>query len=81
MDTTTATSTGTTTARVLTIISFVCSAIAVVFFPIVFGPLAIVLAAIALAKHDRLARWALPIAIICTIAGFVLGAVVHNATT
>ena len=81
MATSTSNQSGTSTARVLTIISFVCSAIALVFFPIVFGPVAIVLAAIALTKSDPLAKWALGVAIACTIGGFILGAVVISASS
>jgi cytochrome c biogenesis protein CcdA len=70
---------GTGSARVLTILAFVFAAVAVAFFPIVFGPVAIVLAAIAMRKGDPLARWALIAAIAGMVAGFVLGAVLYSA--
>jgi hypothetical protein len=59
---------------VLPIISFVLSAIAIFFFPIVFGVAAIVLAAIALSRRERFAKLALGVAIAATVLGFVLGA-------
>lgn len=65
-----------TSTPVLPIVSFVLSAVAVFFLPIVFGVAAIVLAAIALARHQRLAKVALVVAILATVIGMVLGAVV-----
>jgi len=64
---------------VLSIVSFVLSAIAVFFFPILFGTGAIVTAAIALSKRQRLAKIALAVAIVATIAGFALGALAVGA--
>jgi SNF family Na+-dependent transporter len=61
---------------VLPIISFVLSAVALFFLPIVFGVAAIVLAAIALARKERLAKIALVVAILATVIGMVLGALV-----
>ncbi len=71
---------GTGSARVMTILAFVFAAVAVLFLPIIFGPVAIVLAIIAMRKGDPLAKAALIAAIVGMIAGFVLGAVVYNAT-
>ncbi|ASO18443.1 membrane protein DedA with SNARE-associated domain [Actinoalloteichus hoggarensis] len=69
-----------TSARVCTIISFVLAAVATLFFPIVFGPAAIILAVVGYAMGDRsLAKWAIPAAIAATILGFVLGAMVFAA--
>jgi hypothetical protein len=68
-----------TTARstpVLPIVSFVLSAVGLFFLPIVFGVAAIVLAVIALVKHQRLAKPALIVAIAATVLGMVLGALV-----
>jgi hypothetical protein len=64
---------------VLPIVSFVLSGIAVFFVPILFGIAAIVTAAIALSRRERLAKAALIVAIAATILGFVLGAVVAGA--
>ncbi len=61
---------------VLPIVSFVLSAVAVFFLPIVFGIAAIVLAAIALSRRERLAKVALVVAILATVIGMVLGALV-----
>ncbi|GAA2722816.1 hypothetical protein [Cellulomonas aerilata] len=61
---------------VLPILSFVFSAVALFFLPIVFGVVAIVLAAVALSKRQRLAKAALIVAIAATVLGMVLGAVV-----
>ena len=61
---------------VLPIVSFVLSAVALFVLPIVFGVAAIVCAAIALSRRQRLAKAALVVAIIATVLGMVLGAIV-----
>jgi hypothetical protein len=58
---------------VLPIISFVLSAVALFFLPIVFGIAAIVLAAISLSRRERLAKVALAVAILATVIGMALG--------
>lgn len=63
-----------TGARVCNILALVFSAIAIVFFPIIFGLAAIVLAIVGFSRGDRaLGRWALPISVVATILGFLLG--------
>ena len=52
--------------------------IAVLFFPIIFGVAAIVLAGIAKSKHERLSTIALVVAI-GTIAGFAIGYYVYES--
>ncbi|HYO61579.1 MAG TPA: hypothetical protein VEU29_06745 [Actinomycetota bacterium] len=59
--------------RTLTIVAFVLAALAVIFFPIVLGPVAAICAGVAMSKGDPLAKWALTAAIACTIAGMVIG--------
>jgi hypothetical protein len=61
-------------ARVCTIVSFVFAAIAVLFFPIIFGVAAIVLSIVGFSLGDRaLGKWAIAAAIAGTLLGFVLG--------
>ena len=63
-----------TGARVCNILSLVLAAIAIVFFPIIFGLASIVLAIVGFSRGDRaLGRFALPISIVATVLGFVLG--------
>lgn len=63
-----------TAARVCTVLALVFSAVAILFLPIVFGLAAIVLAAVGLSRGDRvLGRIALPVAIVATVVGFLLG--------
>lgn len=69
------------TTSVLSIISFVLSGISLFFFPIVFGVAAIVTGAVALGRKERLGKIALPVAIVATIAGMVLGAIVYTQST
>lgn len=66
-------SSATPAGRTYTIIAFVLAALAVLFVPILLGPVAAILAGIGMSKGDPLAKWALVTAIVCTIAGFVLG--------
>jgi hypothetical protein len=62
------------TARVCTILGFVFAAIAVVFFPIVFGLVAIVLAIVGYNLGDRdLGKWAIIAAVAGTVLGLLLG--------
>ena len=61
-------------APVLSIVSFVLSAIALVFIPILFGGAAIACAAVAMNRKERLGKIALVVAIIATIAGIAIGA-------
>ncbi len=70
---------GTSTARVCTILAFVFGAVSILFIPILFGPAAIILAAVGWKKGDPLARYALPFAIVAMILGFVLGAIAFSA--
>jgi hypothetical protein len=68
-----ATTPGVTGARVCVIVSFVLAVIAIVFFPVIFGVAAIILAVIGYRKGDPLGRWAIIVAVTCTVLGFVLG--------
>ncbi|HEV2779408.1 MAG TPA: hypothetical protein VGX25_08395 [Actinophytocola sp.] len=68
-----------TGARVCTIVSFVFAAIAVLFFPIIFGIAAIVLAVVGYGLGDRvLGRWAIAAAIVGTVLGFLLGYLAYS---
>jgi hypothetical protein len=65
-------------SNLFSILAIVFGAIAVIFFPIIFGLAAIVLAVVARNKRERLANIALIVAIVGTVAGFVLGAIVYS---
>lgn len=54
--------------------AFILGAIAFLFFPIVFGPAAIICAAVAKSKSEPNADMALLVAILGTVVGFILGA-------
>lgn len=71
--------TGSTTGpRVCTIISFVFAAIAVLFFPIIFGLAAIVLSIVGFSLGDRaLGKWAIVAAVVGTVLGFILGSLAY----
>jgi len=71
MTTTTPTRTG---ARVCSILGIVFGAIAALFLPIVFGIAGIVLAIVGYSMGDRaLGKWAIVVAVLGTVLGFVLG--------
>jgi hypothetical protein len=62
-----------TAARVCSIVAFVLAAIAVLFFPIIFGPGAIILGVIGYTTGDRvLGKWAIVAGVAGTILGFLL---------
>lgn len=65
--------------RIYTILAFVFGVVAILFIPILFGIAAIILAVIGMRKGDPLARWALAVAIIGTIAGMAIGAAVMSS--
>ncbi|PSM44689.1 hypothetical protein C6Y14_00645 [Streptomyces dioscori] len=66
---------GTATGNVLSIIAMVLGVISLIFFPIVFGVIGVILAIIAkTVRHERLAVPALVISAVGLIGGMVLGA-------
>jgi hypothetical protein len=77
MTTTPVQPTATTTSNTLSILAIVFGAVAVLILPIVFGVAGIACGAVAVGKHERLGKLGLAIAIVGTVLGFVLGAVVY----
>lgn len=73
---------GTTgTARMLPILGFLCAAIAVVYFPIVFGPAAIVLGVVAQRRGDPLGSYAAVAGVVGLVAGVTLAAIVLGTSS
>lgn len=68
-----------TRGRTLTIIGFVCAALALFVLPIVFGPAAIVLGIIGWRQGDRLGIWAAVAGAVALIAGLVIAAMFFAA--
>ena len=56
--------------------SYILAVISVFLLPICFGPIAVILAAIASSRGDKRGTTALIVAIACTLIGFTLGALV-----
>ena len=67
-------------SNALSILAIIFGGISLLFLPIIFGPIAIVLAIIAKARKERLSTVALIISIVGTVVGFILGALVFAAT-
>ncbi|MFH8469146.1 hypothetical protein [Streptomyces sp. NPDC017991] len=66
---------GTATGNVLSIIAMVLGVISLLFFPIVFGVIGLILAIIAkTVRHERLAVPALVVSAVGLIGGLLLGA-------
>ncbi|MFF5635794.1 hypothetical protein [Streptomyces sp. NPDC012825] len=66
--------------NVLSIIAIVLGVVAIIFFPIVFGVIGLVLAVIAkFVRHERLSTVALVVSAAGLVLGMVLGAVVASA--
>jgi hypothetical protein len=63
-------------AQVFSIIAIVCGVIAILFLPILFGPIGIILAIVANRRGEPLWKVALGVAIGGMVLGFVLGAIV-----
>ncbi|MDK1472050.1 hypothetical protein QNO07_01165 [Streptomyces sp. 549] len=67
------------TGNMLSIIAMVLGVIALIFLPIIFGPIGIVLAIIAkMVRHERLATAAIVVSAVGLVGGMVLGAVVNS---
>jgi uncharacterized protein YacL len=64
------------TGNTFSIIAIVLGALSLLFLPIVFGPIAIVLAIIGKSKKEKLSTVALVIGIIGTVIGMIIGAIV-----
>ena len=64
------------TGNTFSIIAIVLGALSFLFLPIVFGPIAIVLAIIAKNKKEKLSTIALVIGIVGTVIGMIIGAIV-----
>ncbi|GAA3897438.1 hypothetical protein GCM10022244_04650 [Streptomyces gulbargensis] len=70
----------TATGNVLSIVAMVLGVIAVLFLPIVFGVVGVVLAIVAkTVRHERLAVPALVVAAVGLVGGMILGVVVSSA--
>jgi uncharacterized protein YacL len=67
-------------SNAFSIAAIVCGVIAVLIFPIVFGPIGIILAAVAKSRNEPRANTALIVAIVGTIVGFLLGFIVFEAS-
>ncbi len=80
MSTNPGTSSGVSTARVLSILGIVFAALAILFFPIIFGPAGIILGFVANAKGDKpFGMWVGIAAIVATIVGMTLGYLVYTS--
>jgi hypothetical protein len=67
------------TSNLFSILAIVFGIVAVLFLPIVFGLAAIVLGIIARSKGERLSTIGLVVAILGTLAGFVIGYLVYRS--
>ncbi len=64
--------------KALSIIAMLFGLVALVFFPIVFGPLGIVIAAIAALRHEEWWVWGAAVAAAGTVIGMILGYLVFT---
>jgi len=69
-----------TRSNTLSIIAIVCGVVAILFLPIVLGPIGIVLGIIGKTRNEKLSTVAIVVAVAGMIVGFVLGAIVMNQT-
>lgn len=61
------------TSMLFTILALVSGAVAIFFFPVIFGPLGMIFAAIGIKKNQKYARVALFVALGCMVIGMALG--------
>lgn len=69
-------SSSTSAGRPYAIAGFICAAVALLFLPIVLGPIAIVLGIVAHSKRDPLGRWVIVAGVVGLAVGLALGALV-----
>ena len=70
----------TSRGRVYTVVAFVLAGLALIFLPLVLGPVGVGLGAVGHSKGDPLGKWAMVAAGVATIVGMVLGFVAFQAT-
>ncbi|MFI1703066.1 hypothetical protein [Streptomyces griseoruber] len=59
--------------------AFACAAVSLLFFPIVLGPLAIVLSVLAMRRKEPYAALALGLSVAGMVFGFILGALAFSS--
>ncbi|MET7771558.1 hypothetical protein [Nocardia sp. NPDC005366] len=62
----------------LTVIGFICAALALLLCPILFGPAGIVFGYMANNKGEKYGKWAALASAIALILGLVIGLIVYN---
>jgi hypothetical protein len=67
-------------SNAFSIAAIVCGVISVLILPIVFGPIAIILGAIAKSRNEPRANTALIVAVVGMLVGFLLGYIVFEAS-
>ena len=65
--------------QVLSIIGFVCAAIALLFIPILFGIIGIVLGIVGHTRGEALGKWAAIASAVTMVGGMILGIIVVNS--
>ena len=68
-----------TAGRKFTIVGVVCAVVALVFLPIIFGPVGAVFGFIGYSKGDKAGLWVGIGAILATFVGMLIGALVFHA--
>jgi hypothetical protein len=65
-------------SNVLSTLGIISGVVAFLFFPVVFGPIGIVLGGIALARKEKLGGVALSLGILGLVIGMILGAAMYG---
>ena len=68
-------------ARGFIVGSFICAAVALLFLPVVFGPIGAVLGFVGYSKGDKTGLWAGIASIVATFLGMVIAAMVMNSNS
>lgn len=67
--------------RAYSVGGFICAAVALLFLPIIFGPIGAVLGFVGYSKGDKAGLWAGIAAIVATFLGFVIAAMVMGSNS
>jgi hypothetical protein len=66
------------TGRTLSVVGFVCAALALFVLPVVLGPAAIICGIVGWRSGDRLGMWAAAAGLVCMLGGLAIASAVVN---
>ena len=66
-------------AQIFSILAIICGVVAILIFPIIFGPIGIILGVVARSRREPLWKVAIGVAVAGMVLGFILAAIVLSS--